>query len=161
MRTIALAFIRMTGSWIRRLARAYGLRVDEHCVPLGQHPLIVEDSPEQARAHIPRTVMFNTRSGQIRVGTNTVFGEEVMVLTGKHQHFGDRGAALADHQQVPESGRDITIGTGCYIGSRALLIGPLTVGDFAVVGAGAVVTHDVPPYAMVAGVPARIVKTFT
>ena len=158
MRRLGLAFIRVTGPLVRRLARAYGLRVDEHCVALGQHPLEIEDTPEQARAHIPRTVLFNTRSGHIHVGANTVFGEEVMVLTGKHQHFQEAGAPA--HHHVPESGRDVNIGTGCYIGSRALLIGPLNVGDYAVIGAGAVVTDDVAPHTMVAGVPARPVKEF-
>ena len=153
------SLIQLTAPWVRRLARAYALRVDEHCVALGQHPLIIEDPPAQARAHIPRTVMFNTRSGRIRVGTNTVFGEEVMVLTGKHLHCCDTAAAGFEHHHVLESGRDITIGTGCYIGSRAILIGPLIVGDYAVVGAGAVVTHDVAPRTMVAGVPARVVRS--
>lgn len=51
-----------------------------------------------------------------------------------------------------------TIGNDCWIGQRAILIGGITIGDGAVVMAGAVVTKDVPPYAIVGGVPARIVK---
>lgn len=52
----------------------------------------------------------------------------------------------------------VTIGNDCWIGQRAILIGGITIGDGAVVMAGAVVTKDVPPYAIVGGVPARIVK---
>ncbi len=43
------------------------------------------------------------------------------------------------------------------IGSNATIIGGVTVGDHALVGAGAVVTQDIPPYAVVAGVPARVI----
>ena len=125
--------------------------------PLGQNPLIFEDPPEIYREHIPRSVMFNTRSGKIVVGRNTVFGENVMVLTGKHKFISE----ISDFRQlheVPESGRDIIIGSGCYIGSGAIILGHVTIGDFAVIGAGAVVTKDVPSRTMVGGVPARKVK---
>lgn len=50
------------------------------------------------------------------------------------------------------------IGSDVWIGYRAILMQGITVGHGAVVGAGAVVTHDVPPYAIVAGSPARIVR---
>jgi len=158
LRRIGESLIRTTSPVVRRVARAYGLRVDEHCVALGQHPLVIEHSAEEARACIPRTVMFNTRSGSIRVGRNTVFGEEVMILTGAHLDVVAAAAAGVEQHFVPEDGRDISIGRGCYVGSRAILIGPLVVGDCAVIAAGAVVTHDVPARTMVAGVPARVVK---
>jgi bifunctional UDP-N-acetylglucosamine pyrophosphorylase/glucosamine-1-phosphate N-acetyltransferase len=51
-----------------------------------------------------------------------------------------------------------TIGTGVFIGSDTILRAPISVGDGAVTGAGAVVTKDVAPYTMVAGVPARMVR---
>ena len=53
-------------------------------------------------------------------------------------------------------GYSVDIGNDVWIGTHAVLLDGVTVGTGAVVGAGAVVTHDVPPYAIVAGVPARI-----
>ena len=50
------------------------------------------------------------------------------------------------------------IGNDVWIGSHAMILGGIKVGDGAVVGAGAVVTKDVPPYAIVGGVPARIIR---
>jgi acetyltransferase-like isoleucine patch superfamily enzyme len=47
--------------------------------------------------------------------------------------------------------------TGASIGSNATIVAGVTIGAHALVGAGAVVTHDVPPYAVVAGVPARVI----
>lgn len=49
----------------------------------------------------------------------------------------------------------VSIGTGSSIGARAVCIAPLTIGAWAMVAAGAVVTHDVPDFALVVGVPAR------
>lgn len=52
----------------------------------------------------------------------------------------------------------VIIGNDCWINSDVTFVSGITVGDGAVVLAGAVVTRDVPPYAIVAGVPARIIK---
>ncbi|WP_413451073.1 acyltransferase [Georgenia phoenicis] len=49
----------------------------------------------------------------------------------------------------------VTIGTGAAIGARAVCVAPVTIGAWATVAAGAVVTRDVPAHALVAGVPAR------
>ena len=51
-----------------------------------------------------------------------------------------------------------TIGDGASIGSDTMLIAPVTVGEFAKTGAGSVVNRDVPPGAVVVGVPARILR---
>lgn len=54
--------------------------------------------------------------------------------------------------------RKVIIGNDVWIGARAMILGGVTIGDGAVVGAGAVVTKDVPPYSIVGGVPARIIR---
>ncbi len=121
---------------MQRLARAYDLRVEPALRVHGQHPLILADPIEVARHAIPRSVYFNTRSGSITIGHDTVFGEDVKVLTGKHMHISEARAAGVEQHHVPESGRDIVIGSGCYVGSGAILIGPVTIGDHAMIGAG-------------------------
>lgn len=54
--------------------------------------------------------------------------------------------------------RQTTIGNDVWIGSRVLIMQGLSIGNGAVIGAGSVVTKDVPPYAIVCGVPAKIIK---
>ena len=48
---------------------------------------------------------------------------------------------------------------GCWIGSKAIILPDVTVGEYLIVSAGAVVTKDVPDYCLAVGVPARIIKT--
>ena len=52
----------------------------------------------------------------------------------------------------------VIVGTGASIGARAVCVAPVHIGEWATVAAGAVVIYDVPPYALVAGVPARRIK---
>lgn len=54
--------------------------------------------------------------------------------------------------------KTITIGNDVWIGTRAIIMSGVNIGNGAVVGAGAIVTHDVPPYAIVAGVPAKVIR---
>lgn len=66
------------------------------------------------------------------------------------------GVNFADNP--PPAERRVKIGNDVWIGERAIVLGGVTVGNGAVIAAGAVVTKDVPPYAVVGGVPAKIIK---
>lgn len=77
-------------------------------------------------------------------------------IVGRHSHIG-AGTVLAGVVEPP-SAKPVTIGDNVLIGANAVVIEDVSVGNGAVVAAGAVVTRDVPENAVVAGVPARIVK---
>jgi acetyltransferase-like isoleucine patch superfamily enzyme len=68
------------------------------------------------------------------------------------------GYTFADRNVFYESKTLPEIGSDCWIGENVFLVGGIKVGDGAVIMAGAVVTKDVPPYAIVGGVPAKIIK---
>jgi virginiamycin A acetyltransferase len=59
---------------------------------------------------------------------------------------------------LPARNNFVVIGNDVWVGINAIILTGVTVGDGAVVGAGAVVTHNVPPYAIVGGVPAKILR---
>jgi len=92
--------------------------------------------------------LFDGRRHEIRMGHDVSIGPEASILTLGHDpqspDFADRGG-------------DVNIGDRVWIGYRAVVLPGIRVGDGAVVGAGAVVTKDVPPFAIVAGNPARII----
>ena len=84
----------------------------------------------------------------VRIGAGCVLADGVFVATSDHER-GDRSAVRGTGP--------VTIGDRVFLGQRAVVLGGVSIGDGATVGAGAVVTRDVPPGATVAGVPARIV----
>jgi acetyltransferase-like isoleucine patch superfamily enzyme len=115
----------------------------------------------KARLHIhPSAVvnnaLFNVGSGDITVGENAFFGHNVSVLTGTHDitKFG-RERMFA----IPRTGRDIVIEEGVWVASNSLVLGPCRIGAHAVVGGGSLVLGDVAPYTIVAGSPAKVLRT--
>lgn len=68
--------------------------------------------------------------------------------------FGGKDVQVKEWQ----SGKRVEIGNDVWIGTNAVIMGGVKIGDGAIVAAGAVVTKDVPPYAIVGGVPAKVIK---
>jgi maltose O-acetyltransferase len=92
--------------------------------------------------------LFDGRMHRISTGADVSIGPEASILTLGHDpqspHFEDRGG-------------DVQIGNHVWIGYRAIILPGVTIGEGAVVAAGAVVARDVAPYSIVAGVPARTI----
>jgi maltose O-acetyltransferase len=104
--------------------------------------------------------LFNTQSGTITIGDDTIFGDNCMLITGYHRFYKGKRAKLQPDspKEVPDEGHDITIGRGCYIGSASIILRGVTIGDNVIVGAGSVVTKNVPDNCFVCGVPAQVKK---
>lgn len=69
------------------------------------------------------------------------------------------GAVILTHDMTRGVYADTRVGERCFIGAHSLLMPGVTIGDNSIVGAGSVVTRDVPPGSIVAGNPARIVRS--
>jgi len=89
--------------------------------------------------------------GGIHVGPHTILTSRVTILS--HKLIPRRSLGRYDGEKV-----DTHIGEWCVIGIGATVMGGVRIGDQVVVGAGAVVTRDVPSNCIVAGNPARIVR---
>ena len=87
--------------------------------------------------------------GGITVGDDTNISSHVKLITGSHD---------VDDPEFTADFRPIHIGSHCWLGTGAMVLGGVSVGDGAVVAAGAVVTKDVPPYEVWGGVPARMIR---
>ena len=92
-------------------------------------------------------------TGQIRIGARTTLGPGAFVSAADYGLA--PGSRLTDQEMVE---RDVTIGTDCWIGARAVITAGVTLGDGCVIGAGAVVTRDVPAGAVAGGVPAKVIR---
>lgn len=90
----------------------------------------------------------------IYIGDHVNIGPQVIIRTSDH-NFARRDQLI---QQQGYSSAPVRIGNDVYIGARAAIKMGVTIHDGAVVGTAAVVTRDVPAYAVVAGVPARVLK---
>lgn len=91
----------------------------------------------------------------VRAGRYVMIGPELLI-TGDDHRF-DRPGIATLFSGRPEPGR-CEIGDDVWIGARVTLMKGIRIGRGAIVAAGAVVTRDVPPYAIVGGVPARVIR---
>lgn len=91
--------------------------------------------------------------GGIEVGRDVLLANDVQLICGNHTF--DRQDVPIRAQPTVE--RPIVIGDDVWLGASAIVLGGVTVGRGSVVGAGAVVTHDLPPYSIARGVPAQVV----
>ncbi|MBL8120850.1 MAG: acyltransferase [Anaerolineae bacterium] len=97
---------------------------------------------------------FFHSAGGITLGARVGVGPGVKIITSVHDEVGRETPVLFS----PLRFAPVVIEDDADIGINAVILPGVTVGRGAIVGAGAVVTHDVPAYAMVAGVPARVLR---
>lgn len=98
-----------------------------------------------------------------------MFGTEPWAITlGNHVHITDGvrfvnhdGGTLVFRDQIPdlEITKKISVGDHVYIGIQTLIMPGVKIGNRCIIGAGAIVTHDIPDNSVAVGVPARVIKT--
>ena len=117
---------------------------------------------------------IRVHEGEAEIGAKTVFGQECTISAFQHVSIGrecivaDRVMLIDFDHGVVETERpirlqgiykrDVRVGGNVWIGYGACILRGATVGDNAVIGTNAVVTKDVPPNAVVGGVPARLIR---
>lgn len=91
---------------------------------------------------------------RVRIGDYTLFGPAVQILTPMHP----LNAAL---RRMQEYGKPINIGSDVWVGGGALILPGVTIGSRTVIGAGSVVTRDIPDDVFAAGNPCRVIREIT
>jgi len=92
----------------------------------------------------------------ITIGNDVIIAKDVSIISGDHD-FAKRNANI-NRQGMKRAGRPILIGDDVWIGEKAIILKEVDVGRGSVIGAGAVVTKDIPEYSVVAGNPAVVIK---
>lgn len=90
-----------------------------------------------------------------RIGRNVMIGPDVLILNNNHQTT-DPDTPISKQGYTPTA--PVTIEDDAWIGARVILLAGVTIGRGSVVGAGAVVSKEVPPFAIVVGNPARVIR---
>ncbi len=102
-----------------------------------------------------KNVLLNVASGRIIIGDNVLIGHHTMLITGTHDYH---KVGRKRQRTFPKFGRDIVIEEGAWIASGTIVLGGVTIGRNAVVGAGSLVNDDVEPDTLVAGIPASFIR---
>lgn len=93
--------------------------------------------------------------GPLDIGENVMMGPDVIIMTSIHN---TTNVNVPMNQQGFLPNKKVIIGNDVWIGARVIILPGVKIGNGVIIGAGGVVTKDIPDYAVVAGVPAKIIR---
>lgn len=129
-------------------------------IKLGNHVHVMTRGYMSGRIGIGNYCSFNTNlnmesfgESEIKIGNNVMVGANVVIQASEHK-YDDLGIPM--NWQGHRTGK-VVVQDDVWIGSNSVITSDVEIGQGAIVGAGAVVTHNVEPYSIVGGVPARVI----
>jgi acetyltransferase-like isoleucine patch superfamily enzyme len=146
------------------LTRCFGLRawiLRKRGIRIGQGARIAGGSRFIGRGRMtvgaqtwlgPYGLYVTHPDASIQIGARCDIAPEVCFVTGTHD-FGDAGRRAGRGKALP-----ILVGDGCWLGARVTVLGGASIGDGAIIAAGAVVAADIPPHTLAGGVPAKVIR---
>ena len=136
------------GLWLEAVTRYGGETITPKMV-IGDHVRI------SSWSHIACT-------NSVVIGDHVLIGSKVMISDHNHGSFGAESTSpmVPPAERPLERGRFVTIGANVWLGDGVVVCPGVTMGEGSVAGANAVVTADVPPFTLVAGVPARPLRRY-
>lgn len=97
----------------------------------------------------------------VRIGNNVLFAGKIFVSDHNHGSFdGALDYSIPYYAQPLSKGGHVIIEDNCWIGEGCAILPNVTIGTGSIIGANSVVTHDVPPYSIVGGNPAKLIKKY-
>ncbi|MDD7688944.1 MAG: acyltransferase [Clostridiales bacterium] len=94
-------------------------------------------------------------NGRCVIGNDVMMGTDCVIITRSHRH--DR-TDIPMMDQGFEEERPVFVGNDVWLGDRVIILPGVHIGDGCIIGAGSVVTRDIPPYSVAAGIPAKVIK---
>ncbi len=164
----------LAARWHLRNADVVGTRVRLRGRPsIQNHGRMVIGSRVQLVSTVATLELVTMEEGTLEVGEQTLLNYGSSIAAAEHIRIGARcligtHAIIMDndfHRIEPErrlerpKSRPIIIGDNVWVGARVIVLGGVTIGDDCCIGAGSVVTEDIPPRTLAAGVPARVIRS--
>ena len=103
-------------------------------------------------------------AGDVVIGDDCNFGPNVTIVTPVHPMLPEERRILFDKDGNPRHlcyAKPVVIGNDCWFGANVVVCPGVTIGDGCVIGAGSVVTRDIPPMSFAAGSPCRVIREIT
>ena len=154
----ALLYSKRAGRWLARRKLKHfgeGAQIRPHAyliecanISIGRNVVVRPGCKFFAVAH-------EQRQGDITIEDNVLIGSDVHIYVSNHR-FDDTGRDIYFQGHNPPS--PVRLSQGCWIGAGAIILPGVTVGRNAVVGAGSVVSRNVPDHCIAAGSPARVLR---
>ena len=109
---------------------------------------------------IPKGAVFYCTKAPLTIGKKVIFGPKPTIITGDHRTdlIGRYIIDITDKDKLPENDAPVVIEDDVWCGANVTILKGVTIGRGSVVAAGAVVTKSFPPYSIIGGVPARLLK---
>ena len=101
---------------------------------------------------------------EVTIGDDCNFGPGVTIVTPMHPMLPDERKVMLDERGERKHlcwAEPVHIGSDCWFGASVTVCPGVTIGEGCVIGAGAVVTKDIPPYSFAAGVPCKVIRELT
>lgn len=109
---------------------------------------------------IPKGSTFYCTEAPLTIGRKVIFGPNPTIITGDHRTdlIGKFIIDVTVHDKLPENDAPVLIEDDVWCGANVTILKGVTIGRGSVVAAGAVVTISFPPYSIIGGVPAKLIK---
>ena len=127
-----------------------------------------------SQSEFSRGTIMKSYGGKISIGSNVFFGEYVCLYGHGNINIGSstliamHTSIVSSNHTVPKKSKlirqqpdillEVNIGKDVWIGANCVILGGVTIGDGAVIGAGSVVTKSIPKYAIAVGNPAKVIR---
>ena len=108
---------------------------------------------------IPKHSTFYCTEAPLTIGKKVIFGPAPTIITGDHRIDVVGKFIMDSHDKLPENDARVVIEDDVWCGSHVTILKGVTIGRGSVIAAGAVVTKSCPPYSIIGGVPAKVLKS--
>lgn len=129
------------------------VRIRKYCSVFGsrEHPVVIGNSTK-----ISMMSTINGYDSQLKIGERCSISQNVHIMTGTGPSSSYKLMRLYPVIKGP-----VNIGNDCWIGAGSIISPNVNLGEFCIVAANSFVKHSFPPYSIIGGNPARLIRTFT